>query len=71
MIKYILLAYLCSPVAGKCLPVIPPIKEFSNFKSCAIYGYHFAGLYLSKINSSDVNNYKMYVSFLCNQSKAT
>tara|TARA_R110000751_G_C13405612_1_gene438291 strand:+ start:95 stop:313 length:219 start_codon:yes stop_codon:yes gene_type:complete len=70
MIKFILLMFICSNVAGnKCKPITLPISEFKTYHECAYFGYDYSSILLKEFPIEAVDEYKMYTAFSCTEQK--
>ena len=62
--KIALFMILCSSVAGNCLDPIK-INSYDNFYNCMSAGYLESYNKNAEIGPEDVNQYKMYIKFIC------
>ena len=62
--KIALFMILCSSVAGNCLDPIK-INSYNNFYDCMSAGYLESYNKNAEIGPEDVNEYKMYIKFIC------
>ena len=62
--KVALFMILCSSVAGNCLEPIK-INSYNSFYDCMGAGYLESYNKNKQIGPDDVNNYKMYIKFIC------
>jgi len=62
--KIALFMILCSSVAGNCLDPIK-INSYNNFYDCMSAGYLESYNKNAEIGPEDVNQYKMYIKFIC------
>ena len=63
--KFILTLIICSQVAGTC---IEPYKWPDTFRTqydCLIFGYEESLKKIQEIGPGDVNQYNMYIRFIC------
>jgi len=66
--NFILAVFLCSSIQGNsCKQIQPDIKEFKDHYDCAIHGYQFAQETISGFDRKFVNDYKVYMKFMCNK----
>ena len=63
--KIILILYLCSYVAGECLPAYKWDKEYSDMYDCMLAGYEESINKIEEIGKEEVNKYDMYIKFAC------
>ena len=62
--KIALFMILCSGVASNCLEPIK-INTYDTFYDCMSDGYLESYNKNAEIGPDDVNNYKMYIKFIC------
>ena len=62
--KIALFMILCSGVASNCLEPIK-INTYDTFYNCMSAGYLESYNKNAEIGPDDVNNYKMYIKFIC------
>ena len=62
--KIALFMILCSGVASNCLEPIK-INTYDTFYDCMSAGYLESYNKNAEIGPDDVNNYKMYIKFIC------
>ena len=62
--KIALFMILCSSVAGNCLDPIK-INSYDNFYNCMSAGYLESYNKNAEIGPEDVNQYRMYIKFIC------
>ncbi len=67
--KVLLTLILCSGVAGECLTPFSWPVEFDSYYECMQAGNVQAYQKLEDIGPEEVNEYHMYVKFLCSQSE--
>jgi len=68
MVKFILLMFICSNIAGnECKPINTPISEFKTYHECAYFGYDYSSILLKEFPIKTVDEYKMYTTFFCNE----
>ena len=49
--KFVMLMYICSHIAGNECKVMPtPIVNFNTYSECAIYGYEYSTILLKEFN---------------------
>ena len=66
--KFLLLMYLCSSIQGNaCRQIQVDISQFKDHYDCAIYGYKFAHETISKFDRRFINEYKVYIKFMCKE----
>ena len=68
MIKFILIMFICSNIPGndcKSLPV--PVNEFNSYHECAYYGYDYSSTFLKSMGNENVDKFRMYVVFSCEE----
>jgi len=66
--NFILAVFLCSSIQGNsCKQIQPDIKEFKDHYDCAIHGYKFAQETISGFDRKFVNDYEVYMKFMCNK----
>lgn len=66
--KIALFMILCSSVASNCLEPIK-INTYNTFYDCMNAGYLESYNKNTQIGPDDVNNYKMYIKFICADEK--
>jgi len=70
--KFIMLMYICSHVAGNECKLMPtPVLNFNTYSECAIYGYEYSTILLKEFNKEFVNTYKAYTLFDCKETTQT
>ena len=70
--KFIMLMYICSHIAGNECKLIPtPVVNFNTFSECAIYGYQYSTILLKEFDKEFVNTYRAYTLFDCRESTQT
>jgi len=70
--KFIMLMYICSHVAGNECKLMPtPVLNFNTYSECAIYGYEYSTILLKEFNKEFVNTYKTYTLFDCKETTQT
>ena len=67
--KVALFMILCSSVAGNCLEPIK-INSYNSFYDCMGAGYLESYNKNKQIGPDDVNQYKMYIKFICANEEA-
>tara|TARA_R100000781_G_C4003137_1_gene101041 strand:- start:319 stop:534 length:216 start_codon:yes stop_codon:yes gene_type:complete len=67
--KVALFMILCSSVAGNCLEPIK-INSYNTFYDCMGAGYLESYNKNKQIGPDDVNQYKMYIKFICANEEA-
>ena len=69
IMKILLTMFLCSTVAGECMPPYKWPELFKDEYDCMLFGYQEAGKKITEMGRSDVNKYKMWIKFTCTPSK--
>jgi len=70
--KFIMLMYICSHVAGNECKLMPtPVLNFNTYSECAIYGYEYSTILLKEFNKEFVNTYRAYTLFDCKETTQT
>jgi|TARA_X000001382_G_scaffold88667_1_gene63458 hypothetical protein len=70
--KYILIMFICSLQSGNSCKFIPTeISEFKDHYDCAVYGYNYSHELISEFSREFVNQYSVYVQFMCKVGTAT
>ena len=70
--KFIMLMYICSHIAGNECKLIPtPVVNFNTYSECAIYGYEYSTILLKEFNEEFVNTYRAYTLFDCKETTQT
>ena len=70
--KFIILMYICSHVAGNECKLMPtPVVNFNTYSECAIYGYEYSTILLKEFNKEFVNTYRAYTLFDCKETTQT
>ena len=70
--KFIMLMYICSHIAGNECKLIPtPVVNFNTYSECAIYGYEYSSILLKEFNEEFVNTYRAYTLFDCKETTQT
>ena len=70
--KFIMLMYICSHVAGNECKLMPtPVLNFNTYSECAIYGYEYSTILLKKFDKEFVNTYRAYTLFDCKETTQT
>lgn len=67
--NFILNLFLCSAVAGTCLPPYQYPDLFSDGYSCMIAGNNESILKLEEIGHTEVNKNKIFIKFICTEQK--
>ena len=67
MVKFILIMYLCSGTVYECKPL--PQVPFDSYRECAIAGYTMTAEILTKFTGNEVEKYRMYSQFICEEQK--
>jgi len=71
-VKFIMLMYICSHVAGNECKLMPtPVLNFNTYSECAIYGYEYSTILLKEFDKEFVNTYKAYTLFDCKETTQT
>ena len=63
--KILLTMFLCSTVAGECMPPYKWPDRFKDEYDCMLVGYEQSSKKLIEMGRSDVNKYKMWIKFTC------
>jgi hypothetical protein len=70
--KFIILMYICSHVAGNECKLMPtPVVNFNTYSECAIYGYEYSTILLKEFDKEFVNTYRAYTLFDCKETTQT
>jgi hypothetical protein len=70
--KFIMLMYICSHIAGNECKLIPtPVVNFNTYSECAIYGYQYSTILLKEFDKEFVNTYRAYTLFDCRETTQT
>ena len=70
--KFIMLMYICSHVAGNECKLMPtPVLNFNTYSECAIYGYEYSTILLKEFDKEFVNTYRAYTLFDCKETTQT
>ena len=67
--KFTLILIMCSYVAGECMPPIAYHKQFNDQYDCFIEGYNQSILKMEEIGKEEVNEYEIYIRFICSVDK--
>ena len=67
--KILLTLFLCSGIANECLGPFQWPVEFDDYYECMQAGNTQAYSKLEQLGRDQVNEYHMYVKFLCSQSE--
>jgi len=71
-VKFIMLMYICSHVAGNECKLMPtPVLNFNTYSECAIYGYEYSTILLKEFDKEFVNTYRAYTLFDCRETTQT
>jgi hypothetical protein len=65
--KFALVMYICSVVAGQCGDGIKDPMVYPTHKDCAIAGYTKSLEIITDMDETDVNKNKLFFSFTCTQ----
>tara|TARA_R100001440_G_scaffold34991_1_gene54004 strand:+ start:1331 stop:1546 length:216 start_codon:yes stop_codon:yes gene_type:complete len=65
MTKYVLIMIMCSLSTGDCLPPHEIPKQFETIYDCLNAGYIESLNKSQEIGKEDVNQYGIYVKFVC------
>ena len=66
--KFVMLMYICSHIAGNECKVMPtPTVNFNTYSECAIYGYEYSTMLLKEFDKEFVNTYRAYTVFDCRE----
>jgi hypothetical protein len=63
--KFVLSMIICSQVAGTCMPPYKWPDTFSTSYDCMVFGYEESLKKIQEIGPEDVNQYNMYIRFIC------
>tara|TARA_R100000664_G_scaffold7414_1_gene12520 strand:- start:1816 stop:2028 length:213 start_codon:yes stop_codon:yes gene_type:complete len=63
--KFLLTLFLCSTVAGECMPPYPWPDTFKDEYECMLFGYEEASKKLIEMGRDDVNKHQMWIKFTC------
>ena len=63
--KYTLYMIICSLVAGECMPPVKMPGQHNSMYDCLDAGYIESKKKLEGIGRTDVNQYQMYLRFIC------
>jgi len=63
--KFLLTLFLCSTVAGECMPPYQWPQAFKDEYDCMLFGYKEASKKLTEMGRDDVNEYQMWIKFTC------
>jgi hypothetical protein len=70
--KFVMLMYICSHIAGNECKVMPTqVLNFNTYSECAIYGYEYSTILLKEFNKEFVNTYRAYTLFDCKETTQT
>jgi len=67
--KFTLMMFICSYVAGECMPPHPMPTKYNNIYTCMEAGYEESLRKLQEIGSKDVNEHEIYLRFVCTRVK--
>ena len=67
--KMILVLILCSATSNTCMPPYEWPKTFNTTYECMIAGYTEARKKTQKLGFKAVNDYELYIKFICAPSK--
>ena len=48
-------------------PLPVPVNEFNSYHECAYYGYDYSSTFLKSMGNENVDKFKMYVVFSCEE----
>jgi len=66
--KYILIMFICSQVAGNdCKPFQPDYTEFKSYSECARYGYEHSSALMTNFSDAFIEDYQTYIIFNCRE----
>ena len=65
--KFTLLMFICSYVAGECMTPYPTPTQYDSMYSCMEAGYKESLNKLKEIGPQDVNEHEIYLRFICKQ----
>ena len=63
--KFTLMMFICSYVAGECMPPHPMPTKYNNIYTCMEAGYEESLRKLQEIGSKEVNEHEIYLRFVC------
>tara|TARA_Y100000114_G_C11637046_1_gene267312 strand:- start:326 stop:550 length:225 start_codon:yes stop_codon:yes gene_type:complete len=63
--KFTLMMFICSYVAGECMPPHPMPTKYDNIYTCMEAGYEESLRKLQEIGSKEVNEHEIYLRFVC------
>ena len=63
--KFTLMMFICSYVAGECMPPHPMPTKYDNIYTCMEAGYEESLRKLKEIGSKEVNEHEIYLRFVC------
>ena len=63
--KITLILFICSYVAGDCLPGHEWPKQFNDMYDCMNAGYEESISKMEEIGRDDVNKYEIFIRFAC------
>tara|TARA_R100000664_G_scaffold33333_1_gene50202 strand:+ start:71 stop:283 length:213 start_codon:yes stop_codon:yes gene_type:complete len=63
--KFLLTLFLCSTVAGECMPPYQWPEAFKDEYDCMLFGYEEASKKLIEMGRDDVNKHQMWIKFTC------
>ena len=70
--KFVILMYICSHVAGNECKLMPtPVVNFNTYSECAIYGYEYSTILLKEFDKEFINTYRAYTLFHCKETTQT
>ena len=63
--KYSLYMIICSLVAGECMPPFKMTDKYNTIYDCLHSGYIESKSKLEEIGKEEVNQYQIYIKFIC------
>ena len=63
--KFILSLIICSQVGNTCMPPYQWPKQFNTQYDCLMYGYEESMNKMKEIGKQDINQYGVFVRFIC------
>ena len=67
--KFTLLMLICSLTAGECIPPHPMPDKYDSIYDCLNAGYVESLKKSKEIGKKEVNEYKIYIRFVCEKDK--
>ena len=63
--KFFLTVYICSSIAGECMPPFDWHETFRTQYDCLVFGYEESLSKMKEFGRGEVNKYGMYIKFYC------